>query len=280
MLVVACVKLVDVRPVVDPLAGSVVPGREVGCSAADRAAVEVARRLAESWSAESLVVTVGPPEADPVLVELASAGVDSVLRVDAPRGADSASVGRNLADALRPRRPDVVLCGDYSSDRGSGSVPAFLAHHLGAAQALGLVEVHSEGPGSLRVVRRLDGGRREVAVVDAPAVLSVEGSVAELERAPLRAVLGSRSTSVEVVPATGVVVPATRGTRPWSPPTRVQPAPAGSALDRVVELTGALVERTPPRTVALDPPEAAALILEQLRGWGYLVDDDGAPDSA
>ncbi len=276
MLVVACVKLVDVRPLVDPLHGAVEPGREVGVSPADRAAVEVARRLASSWSAESLVVSVGPSEADPVLVELASAGIDGVLRVDAPRGADSASVGRSLAAALGPRRPDVVVCGDYSSDRGSGSVPGFLAHHLGAAQALGLVEVRSEGPGSVRVVRRLDGGRRERALVDAPAVLSVEGSVAELERAPLRAVIGSRDRIVEVVPAFGVEVSPARPTRAWSPPTRVQPAPAGSALDRVVELTGALVERTPPRTVALDPPDAATLILEQLRSWGYLTDDGGA----
>jgi electron transfer flavoprotein beta subunit len=51
----------------------------------------------------------------------------------------------------------------------------------------------------------------------------------------------------------------------------VQPAPAGDvALQRVVELTGALVERTPPRTVELSADDAADLILDQLRTWGYL----------
>ena len=49
MLIAACVKLVDVRPSVDPLTGTVGVSREVGWSAADRAAVEVALRLADSW---------------------------------------------------------------------------------------------------------------------------------------------------------------------------------------------------------------------------------------
>jgi putative heme iron utilization protein len=39
-----------------------------------------------------------------------------------------------------------------------------------------------------------------------------------------------------------------------------------------VALTGALVDRNPPRTVVLDPSEAADAIVEQLRSWGYLPD--------
>jgi putative heme iron utilization protein len=49
------------------------------------------------------------------------------------------------------------------------------------------------------------------------------------------------------------------------------PAPSGAdALERVVQLTGAFVERTPPRTVELAPAEAAQAVLDQLRTWGYL----------
>jgi electron transfer flavoprotein beta subunit len=121
------------------------------------------------------------------------------------------------------------------------------------------------------LVRRLDGGRREQLVVDAPCVISVEGSVAELRRASLGATLAAREVAVEVVPVPGLHGHPSPVTRPWSPPARVQPAPAGDvALQRVVELTGALVERTPPRTVELSADDAADLILEQLRTWGYL----------
>lgn len=271
MIVAACVKLVDLRPGVDRLTGAVTPSTTVGCSAADRAAVELALRLADSWSAESVVVCCGPDRADPVLREFAAAGVDRLVRIDAAGAPDSSAVGGLLADTLRDLGADVVVCGDHSLDRGSGSVPAYVADGLGAAQALGLVEVHTEGVGTLRAIRRLDGGRRERLLVEAPCVVSVEGSVAELRRASLAATLRSGDADVRVVAAPGLVVPAPSPTRPWVPPTRVQPPPRGAdALERVVELTGAMVERTPPRTVELPPERAAELILEQLRTWGYL----------
>ena len=276
MIVAACVKLVDLRPEVDRLSGAVTPSTTLGCSAADRAAVEVALQLADSWSAESLVVCCGPDRADGVLREFAASGVDRLVRIDAAGAPDSSDVGGLLAATLQDQGADVVVCGDHSLDRGSGSVPAFVAGALGAAQALGLVEVGTEGVGSLRVTRRLDGGRRERLVVDAPCVVSVEGSVAELRRAPLAATLRSGDAAVEVVAAPGLVVPPPSPTRPWVPPTRVQPPPQGAgALERVVELTGAMVERTPPRTVELPPDRAAALIVEQLRSWGYLGAEPG-----
>ena len=278
MLVAACVKLVDLRPQVDRVSGAVTPSATPGCSAADRAAVELALTLADSWSASSAVVCCGPAAADPVLREFAASGAGRLVRLDVDGAPDSSIVGRLLAGVLGDLGADVVVCGDYSTDRGSGSVPAWVADGLGAAQALGLVQVRSEGVGSLRATRRLDGGRRERLVVDAPCVVSVEGSLAELRRAPLAAALAARDLPIEVVDAPGVVVPAPLATRPWVPPTRVQPAPTGSAaLERVVELTGALVERTPPRTVELPPRQAAELILEQLRTWGYLDADGSTP---
>ncbi|MFM7068057.1 MAG: putative mycofactocin-associated electron transfer flavoprotein, partial [Actinomycetes bacterium] len=165
----------------------------------------------------------------------------------------------------------LVVCGDYSADRGSGSVPAYLAHHLGAQQALGLVEITGAESGTVHGVRRLDGGRREQLVARGPAVVSVEGSVATLRRAPLAATLSAQSAPIEVVagrPDPHVEPPRTE---PWRPRPRHLPAPQGvAAFDRVVELTGANVERTPPRTVELPPGEAARVVLEQLRSWGYL----------
>ncbi len=166
----------------------------------------------------------------------------------------------------------LVVCGDHSADRGSGTVPAYLAHHLRAAQALGLVEVEADGPGRVLAVRRLDGGRRERLAVAGPAVLSVEGSVAELRRAPLAASLAAQGGTVEVRSGRIEHHVEPPRLRPWRPRARVLAPPEGThALDRVVQLTGALVDRTPPRTLELDPPEAADAIIEQLRTWGYLA---------
>ena len=117
--------------------------------------------------------------------EAIAAGATSAVRVDASTELDSQVVAVALAEHLGDR--DLVVCGDYSLDRGTGSVPAFLAGELSMAQALGLLEVgvDRDDAGALRVVRRLDGGRREILDVTPPAVLSVEGSAASLRRASL-----------------------------------------------------------------------------------------------
>jgi len=273
MLVAACVKWADLRPEVDPVHGTVrSTGRSDGFSEADRAAVEVALGLADQWGAEVAVVCAGPESAEVGLRELQAAGVGRAVRVDLPAGQPSEAVADSLAPVLSALLDaGVVVCGDYSADRGSGSVPAYLAHLLGAEQALGLVGVTADGAGRVAGVRRLDGGRREDLVATAPAVLSVEGSVATLRRASLAATLGAHVTEVEVVPGRPDPRAEQPRTEPWRPRARSVPAPTGAdALDRVVQLTGAFVERTPPRTVELPPAEAAQAVLDQLRTWGYL----------
>jgi hypothetical protein len=44
-------------------------------------------------------------------------------------------------------------------------------------------------------------------------------------------------------------------------------------LDRILQLTAAATPRRPPRTLVLEPAEAADAILEQLRQWGELEGD-------
>jgi len=274
---VVCVKWTDLRPVVDPLHGTTVAQTHgEGFSEADRAALEVALRFGDHWDAPTTLVALGPVQAEVPLRELAASGVARVVRVGSRADLPSATVAAQLAATVRHVAGDsdvVVVCGDASADRGSGSVPAFLADELGAAQALGLIQatVDATGQDAIAALRRLDGGRRERLSVAAPAVLSVEGGAGELRRASLAATLSARELDIEVVPASGAKEPETVLLSAWRPRTRVLPAPAGDhALQRIVALTGALVDRTPPRTVVLDPAAAADEILSQLRTWGYL----------
>ena len=278
--IAACAKWVDLRPGVDALTGRVsTDERRFGFSAADAAALEVALRLGSEWGAEVDVVVAAPAPAEGAIRSLAAAGASRAIRVDLPSGASSKQVAASLAAATADA--DVVVCGDYSLDVGSGSVPASIAHRRGAAQALGLISVTPESPGVVRAVRRLDGGRREHLRVRTPAVLSVEGSVATLRRAPLRSLRAGHAPAVEGIDPVGLAVAsavvdgvaAPVRTEPVRPRARALPGPNGSAaFDRVVELTGALVARTPPRRVdAADDADAAAdAIIEQLAAWGYL----------
>ncbi len=282
---VVCVKWTDLRPVVDPLQGTAAPQTHgEGFSDADRAALETALRFGEHWDAPTTLVALGPEDAEVALRELAATGAARVVRIASRVDLPSERVAAQLAATIARIAGDddvVVVCGDTSADRGSGSVPAFLAHELGAAQALGLIQAVAEGatvgdaPGAgISALRRLDGGRRERLSVGAPAVLSVEGSAAELRRASLAASLAVKDLEIEVVAPTGSKEPETVLLSPWRPRARVLPAPEGEhALQRIVALTGALVDRTPPRTVVLEPDAAADEILDQLRAWGYLDAD-------
>ena len=141
--------------------------------------------------------------------------------------------------------PSVVLCGDRSADRGTGALPAFLAHELDAAQALGLVSLipDPDSTGQAPAVlaeRRLDGGWRERLRVPLPAVCSVEGAGVRLRRASLTGALAAGSSTIAVDSAGRR---RSRGRRPrtagcgWARPAPSGPAP-GCCRRRRVTIPG------------------------------------------
>ena len=219
-LVVVCLRHAGTRPDVDPLTGAVRPAVHwSGPAPAEIAALELGLRFAAIGQGRVLAVTAGPPAAEATLRDALAAGAAGVLRVDWPEAdyldglaADEQSLAVALAEALRPRRPALVLCGDRSADRGTGALPAFLADELGAAHALGLVrltlpgdpagEGADDGPetGPMGLVgdRRLPGGWRERLWIGLPAVCSVEAAGIILRRAPLEAMLASRRAGIPV----------------------------------------------------------------------------------
>lgn len=248
-----------------------------GVSAADEAALEVALKIADDTPGATVtVLCLGPASADDVLRDALAVGATTATRVDASTELDSHVVAVALAEHLRGH--DLVLCGDYSLDRGTGSVPAFIAAEVSSAQALGLLEVHPAATSSepLRAVRRLDGGRRELLEVTPPAVLSVEGSAATLRRASLAASLAARTAPVQVVRGPHGRLPEAE-IHPYRPRARVLPAPTGGSLDRVRQILDVGGGDVHAELVTLDPKAAASKILDQLRDWGYL--DAGTPSS-
>jgi len=274
---------------VDPLTGALRANRrDRGPSGAELAALEHALRLAERWAARVVAASVAPAEADEMLRDALAVGAAHALRVEqassaaGPRPAglvdgeqESAAA---LAAALRQHYgvPDLVLCGDLAADRGTGSFPAFLAASLGAEQALGCVRLEPGDDRTLRVHRRLDGGRREVLIVRPPAVVSVEAAGIRLRRAGLPATLakGDAAITVASTPAAATRRVRILGAHPYRPRPRELPAPTGTALRRTLKLTGALVQHTPPAVVGpLSPEDAASELLVYLRRWGYVSAD-------
>jgi electron transfer flavoprotein beta subunit len=297
-MVVACVRIGDLRSQVDPLTGAVERDElGIGMWPADSAALEYAFRIAGAWSGHVVVVTAAPPSANPVLRDALALGA-AVLRVAVPDptsepgyaeglGGDEQGLAAAIVAALAPYgRPTLVLCGDRSADRGTGALPAFLAHQLGAAQALGLVAIAiTDQPASLVAERRLDGGWRERLRIPCPAVCSVEAVGVRLRRASLAAALAAQGAEIPAV--SGGVRPhpgrmEVGPLRPFRPRTRVVPPPEGEDPRlRLLALTGALVAHDPPTVVGpVEAPAAADALLDFLHRHGYLGDqaaDTGAP---
>lgn len=332
-LVIACMKLVELRAGVDPLTGAVIADpASAGASPADGAALEVALRIAEACAAEAgtadaaevVAISAGDSRCEKMLRSAVAAGATRAVRVVTRGDEPSALVAEVLARAVTaqlrtPRagspdgsRPAVVCCGDASVDRGSASVPAFLAAELSAAQALGLVAVSArsvpetladlgahDAPGApdvpadleLLVERRLDRGRRERLLLAPPCVISVEAGAARLRRAPLSRVLASRTAEIEVLDG-GLVAsadpsgPVVAGVElvaeaPFRPRARVVPPPLGlSPRERILELTAALHERRSARMLVLGPEDAADELLATLAQWGELPDGVLDPSEA
>lgn len=279
-LVVALVRCTDLRAEVDPLSGAISrDARAAALSASDAAALEHALRLGDAWGARVLALSAGGAECDAGLREAAAVGAE-VRRV-AVQGSyldelvtDEQTLARSLVAALGGERPDLVVCADRSADRGTGALPAFVAHELGVAQAPGLVSLELEGS-DLIAERRLDFGRRERLRVPLPAVCSVEAAGVRLRRAALPAALAAAASIVPVV-ASGV--PASRvrvlGSRPTRPRARHLPAPTGTARERLLALTGALLSHDPPTVVGpVDAPAAVDALLEFLVRNGYLSEE-------
>jgi electron transfer flavoprotein beta subunit len=232
----------------------------------------VALRLGEQRHEDVIVVAACPAPAEAMSRDALAAGPHRALRVDPPTYAPSETVAAGLAEVFAGS--SFVLTGNWSLDRGSASGPAFLAAHLGAARALGPDTLPPDGD-AIVGERRVDGSRRERVQFHAPAVLSVEGGSAHTRRAALTSVLRARSAWLEVHSPVGPLSVAGTGTvrrRPFRPRPRVllSPAMGMSTRERVLVLTSALVERTPPQLLVLDPDSAADRIVEQLRAWGYL----------
>ena len=276
-MIAVCLKWTAVRPESGSAGPDASDDRFAGVSPADRAALELALRVADSLGTTVTAFAAGPVGAERALRDAIAAGATRGVRLDMAVDADSRDVAFELAQLVADAA--VVLCGDYSLDRGSGSVPAFIAHHRRIAQALGLVSidldhlVSASGATVIHVTRRLDGGRRELLAVPTPCVLSVEGSVATLRRASLSRALGSRHAAVDVVPtppahhrgAPAIVTP-------YRPRARVMTPPSGDdPIDRLRRLTESGTASARGETVTLDPQAAAERLISALRTWGYLA---------
>ena len=110
----------------------------------DRRAITFAVELKTKYGGETMVMTMGPPQAKEALLEAMAMGVDRSLHLldRAFAGSDTLATARALAAAITKEMPvDLVLCGKYSVDAETGHVGPELAELLGIPHVSGATKV-------------------------------------------------------------------------------------------------------------------------------------------
>ncbi len=139
--------------------------------------VEEAVRLIEEHGGESVVLTLGPPEAEEQLRDAMALGADRAVHLVTDDEWDGQATAAAIVDAIRAEEEsdgpfDLVFFGNESADAGNYQVGIRVAYALGRPVANGLKGLAVEGS-NVRCEQEVPGGR-DVFVLPLSAVVTVK----------------------------------------------------------------------------------------------------------
>ncbi len=169
----------------------------------EECAVEAAAQLNEEHGGETVVLTLGPAEAEEQLRYAASVGMQRGVLLQTDDGEwDPQRTARAIGDAIEQLEADggafdLILFGNESADSGGFQVGIRVAHRLGRPMVNGAKGL-SIADGSAAVEREADAGR-ETYSLPMPAVVGIKEGI-NLPRYPtMRGRLASKKAEVMVV---------------------------------------------------------------------------------
>jgi electron transfer flavoprotein beta subunit len=140
--------------------------------------VEEAVRIIEAQGGDSVVLTLGPPEAAEQLRDAMALGIDRAIHLQTDGSEwDAEATAAAIIDAIRADEAasgpfDLIFFGNESADSGGFQIGLRVARALERPCATGLKRVAAAG-GSVRCEQEVEGGR-DVYVLPLPAVLTVK----------------------------------------------------------------------------------------------------------
>ena len=144
----------------------------------EECAVEEAVRLVEAHGGETVVLTLGPPEAEEQLRDAMAIGADRgvLLETDASEW-DPQATARAIAGTIREQQEpfDLLLFGNEAADSGDYQVAVRVAHALGLPCVTGVKSLEVRD-GEVTARREAAGGL-EVFELPMPAVVAVREGI-------------------------------------------------------------------------------------------------------
>jgi electron transfer flavoprotein beta subunit len=143
----------------------------------DMNALEVALGLKDQHGGRVSILSMGPQFFEPFLrIGLGMGADDATLLSDREfGGADTLATTYTLAQAIKKLgSPDLIICGEESSDGATGQVPPGLAEWLDLPQITLVTEIEVDRARDVVRGRREIKGGYEILEVPMPAVISVK----------------------------------------------------------------------------------------------------------
>jgi electron transfer flavoprotein beta subunit len=141
----------------------------------DRNALEAALSLRESEGGEVVVVSMAPPDAQPIMREALAMGADRAILLSdkAFAGSDTLSTSHIISTAIRKLGPfELILCGDETIDGGTAQVSPQIAEFLGIPNVMHVSGLEVTPDGLFRIGSRIEHAYLLIEIKP-PMVLSV-----------------------------------------------------------------------------------------------------------
>ena len=141
----------------------------------DMYAIEESVRLKEKFGGKATVITMGPPQAEAVLREAISLGVDAgiLLSDRAFAGSDTWATSYALSAAIKKIGAfDLIVCGKQASDGDTAQVGPGISAHLDIPQVTYVKKIEEVKDNFARVERMTEEGY-EIIEVPLPALITV-----------------------------------------------------------------------------------------------------------
>lgn len=207
MNIIVCVKQVpnttEIR--IDPVTNTLIrEGVESILNPFDTYAIEEAVRLKEQHGGTITALCMGPPQAEEILREAVSLGVDEIILLSDRRfaGADTWATSLTLAAAIKKiDKFDLVICGQQAIDGDTAQVGPGIAAHLDIRQGCFIRRIEEITDCSITLQRLLEDGYDRLQL-KLPAVITVVKEVNTPRLPSLRGKRNARTAELKVWNAT------------------------------------------------------------------------------
>ena len=198
----------------------------------DAYAIEEGVRLKEKLGGKATVITMGPPQAEVVLREAISLGIDEgiLLSDRAFAGSDTWATSYALSAAIKKIGSfDLIICGKQASDGDTAQVGPGISAHLDVPQVTYVKKIEEVKDNFARVERMTEEGY-EIIEVPLPALITVVKeinmprlpSLKGMMRAKQAKIIHWRASDIEAEPdCVGLTGSPTQVVKIFTPPPRI-----------------------------------------------------------